>query len=228
MNPKEQLGQEPRGSVEYGERVAPMDREFPGTALSSKDLKSGKILSWEDRFAARYAWDCGLAVGAYLEGLREGVLWATVCGGCRRVMVPPRTFCELCWRPVRRWRTLPGSGRVNTFSLCYVNWDATRRQDPLIPAVVELDGASPQMGILHLLGEVDPLQVEMGMAVEAVWRPEEERQGAITDILHFRPRRGGGRKRGKAGKGRRTGEGRGTGKGRRAAKGGSKTREDGR
>ncbi|MCH8961894.1 MAG: hypothetical protein IH820_11380, partial [Bacteroidetes bacterium] len=54
-------------------------------------------------------------------------------------------------------------------------------------AVIELDGASEGMGILHMLAEVDPDNVFLGMAVEAVWKPEVERRGAITDILYFRP-----------------------------------------
>ena len=33
--------------------------------------------------------------------------------------------------------------------------------------------------------EID--EVHIGMKVEAVWKPEADRQGAITDILYFRP-----------------------------------------
>jgi len=62
-----------------------------------------------------------------------------------------------------------------------------RISEPEIPAVIEIDGASPLHGILHKLGEVDPQQVHIGMRVKAVWKPENERQGAITDILYFKP-----------------------------------------
>jgi uncharacterized OB-fold protein len=31
--------------------------------------------------------------------------------------------------------------------------------------------------------------VSVGMAVEAVWRPESERTGSILDIAYFRPRK---------------------------------------
>ena len=79
------------------------------------------------------------------------------------------------------------SKRINTFSLSYVNWDASRRDTPLMPAVIELDGASEGMGILHMLGNVDPDEVEIGMPVRAVWRPEAEREGSITDIICFEP-----------------------------------------
>ena len=82
-------------------------------------------------------------------------------------------------------------GTVNTFSLCYVTWDVRRISTPLLPAVIDLDGTSPPAGILHLLGEVAPEAVRIGARVEAVWKPAEERQGAVTDIRYFRPVRGG-------------------------------------
>jgi uncharacterized OB-fold protein len=53
--------------------------------------------------------------------------------------------------------------------------------------VIEIDGAAPGMGILHHINEVDPWQIEIGMKVRAVWKPAEERQGAITDIRYFVP-----------------------------------------
>ncbi len=88
---------------------------------------------------------------------------------------------------------LHDTGTINTFSLCYVTWDVQRIEEPEIPIVVELDGTStlesgPIMGgIMHLLGEVNPQDVKIGMRVQAVWKAPEDREGAITDILYFKP-----------------------------------------
>ncbi len=158
-----------------------------GTPLSSQQFKGGEVVTWDDRYTVEYDWDSGIAISAYLDGLKNGKLLASYSPSSARTVVPPRTFDELTWEQIDDLRDLPGTGRVNTFSLCYVNWDASRRDDPLLPAVIELDGASPGMGILHMLDEVDPADIEIGMKVEAVWKPEAERQGAITDILYFRP-----------------------------------------
>ena len=162
-------------------------RQPTGTPLSSQQFKGGEVVTWDDEYTVEYDWDSGVAISAYLEGLKSGKLLASYSPSSNRVVVPPRTFDELTWEEIDDLRDLPGTGRVNTFSLCYVNWDASRRDDPLIPAVIELDGASEGMGILHMLAEVDPDNVSLGMAVEAVWKPEAERRGAITDILYFRP-----------------------------------------
>ncbi|HEX6208048.1 MAG TPA: hypothetical protein VF058_06760, partial [Actinomycetota bacterium] len=66
--------------------------------------------------------------------------------------------------------------------------DMVELEEPELPFVLELDVDTPMMGFMHKLGEVDPDRIEVGMAVEAVWKPEEEREGSILDIRYFRPR----------------------------------------
>jgi uncharacterized OB-fold protein len=157
------------------------------TGLSDDDFKKGKVCTTRWTHDARYAWDRGVAIGKYLAGLKEGKILAVKCGSCNRTMVPPRAFCEWCFKPIDGWTEIKDTGVINTFSLCYVTWDVKRITEPLIPAVIEIDGASKGMGIMHLLGEVDPKQVKRGMKVKAVWKPAAEREGAITDILYWKP-----------------------------------------
>ncbi|MEA1978914.1 MAG: Zn-ribbon domain-containing OB-fold protein [Chloroflexota bacterium] len=160
---------------------------FPGTPLREKDFEEGKILFNHDEMNAQFAWDTGIAIGSYLAALKKGVLLGGYCGTCRRTVIPPRTVCEWCFRPMDRYVNLQDTGVVNTFSLCYVTWDVKRIKEPEIPAVIEIDGASPLHGIMHKLGEVNPDVIHIGMRVQAVWKPEEEREGSVTDILYFKP-----------------------------------------
>ena len=160
---------------------------YPGTSLSEKDIRDGKVLSIHDEMPGGFAWDTGIAIGRYLAGLREGMILGSTCAHCRKTVVPPRTVCEWCFRPMDDFVRLQDTGTVNTFSLCYVTWDVKRIKEPETPAVIDLDGASQLHGILHKLGDVDPYQISIGMRVQAVWKPESEREGAITDILYFIP-----------------------------------------
>lgn len=162
-------------------------RNFPGTSLTEDQFRQGEVLFNHDRLNGRYAWDTGIAIGSYLAGLREGVLIGSECSHCRKVVILPRLVCEWCFQPMEAYVTLSDSGVVNTFSLCYVTWDVQRITEPEIPAVIDIDGASPGHGILHKLGEVDPQAVHIGMQVKAIWKPSAERTGAITDILYFKP-----------------------------------------
>ena len=160
---------------------------YPGTSLSEKDIRDGKVLSIHDEMPGGFAWDTGIAIGRYLAGLKEGVILGSTCVHCRKTVVPPRTVCEWCFRPMDDFVPLQDTGTVNTYSLCYVTWDVKRIKEPETPSVIDLDGASPLHGILHKLGDVDPQQIAIGMRVQAVWKPENEREGAITDILYFKP-----------------------------------------
>jgi acetyl-CoA C-acetyltransferase len=139
---------------------------------------------------ARYEWDAGVAIGRYLDGLRAGRILGRECRGCQRVLVPPRMFCERCFRSTDAWVEVEQTGVVQTFSICHVRWDMEPLAEPELPAVVSIDGSDG--GFLHKLGEIAPEDVRIGMAVEAVWRPEAERTGSILDVAYFRPRVAGG------------------------------------
>lgn len=161
-----------------------------GTALSEENIRSGEIYFTEDSLDCSYAWDMGVAISRYLAELKKGKIIGKECRHCNRVMLPPRMFCELCFKPSGNWVYVQDTGTVNTFSICKVHWDASRVKDdeePYLPAIIEIDGAGIGMGIMHLLGEVESDQIKIGMKVKAVWKAEEERSGAITDILHFKP-----------------------------------------
>jgi hypothetical protein len=160
---------------------------YPAIYLSQQDFDEERVLT--ERWAPRlnYAWDTGVAIGHYLAELKAGRLVGRRCDSCRRILVPPRMFCEVCFCPTDDWVVLQDTGTVKTFSLCYVRWNMERLQDPEIPAVIDIDGASKGMGIMHKLGEIKPDDVKIGMRVKAVWKPAAERQGDITDIAYFKP-----------------------------------------
>jgi len=162
-------------------------KNYPGTSLSEEDIRQGKVLSVHDEMQAEFAWDTGQAISRYLAGLKDGLILGSYCTSCRRTAVPPRTVCEWCFRPMDHYLPLSDTGTVNTFSLCYVTWDVQRIKDPEIPAVIEIDGASPLHGIMHKLGGVTPEDISIGMRVQAVWKPADLREGAVTDILYFKP-----------------------------------------
>jgi len=158
-----------------------------GRPLSAKELT--QVPHVIARPQAKYAWAAGVAMSRFLEGLKQAKILGRRCRRCRRVLVPPRMFCERCFRPTDEWVELEGTGVIETFSVSYIDTDAQRIEEPIFVGVVALDGAPPHCGIMHYFGEVSPEEIHIGMPVEPLWKPEEERIGAITDIQYFRPRR---------------------------------------
>ena len=165
-------------------------KKLGGTNVKEDSFKNNKILYTMFEPQLEYAWDNGIGIGLYLNGLKEGKILASYSHTSNRIMIPPRAFDELAWCNTDGDIEVKDTGTVQTFSISRVNWDASRRkpgEPPLIPAVIALDGASEKMGILHLLDEVKPEDVYIGMKVKAVWKPADEREGLITDIRHFKP-----------------------------------------
>ena len=163
---------------------------YPGREITTEELKQGKYLELVQKVEPRYSWAAGVAVSRFLNELKDGRIIGRRCSKCARTLVPPRMYCEQCFRPTDEWAYVKDTGMINTYSISHVAADASRLKEPLLVAVVELDGASPGMGILHTLGEVEPSRVRVGMKVQAVWKPVAEREGAITDIRYFRPMEG--------------------------------------
>jgi uncharacterized OB-fold protein len=158
----------------------------PAHRLTSAQFRD-EVVAVEHAVRAEYAWDAGVAIGRYLAGLREGRILGRSCRRCRRVLVPPRMFCEGCFRPTDEWVDVGQTGVVATYSICHVSWDMQPLDVPELPAVIRIDGASSGMGILHKLGNVSPGGVTTGMRVRAVWKLPEERTGSILDIRFWEP-----------------------------------------
>lgn len=155
----------------------------PLTALSA-DQFARSLGAVEHRIRAEYAWDAGVAIGEFLHGLRQGRIVGTSCRECGRVLLPPRMFCEQCFRPVDAFVDLPHTGIVRSFSVCHVAWDLRPLAEPELPAVIEL---APGAALLHRLGGLRAGEVHTGMQVTAVWRPAAQREGSILDIAHWAP-----------------------------------------
>jgi hypothetical protein len=165
--------------------------KLPGTPYKTEDIESGNILYVSDKPDARYRWSAGIALSRFLNELKHGRIIGIKCSRCDRIYVPPRVFCSYCFHPTNKWVYVKDTGIVNTAVISYIAADRGTLGEPMIVAVIELDGASPGMGILHKLGNVDPEDVKsrkiFGKRVKAVWKDESERIGDITDILYFEP-----------------------------------------
>ena len=123
-------------------------KEVPGTYFPSSDFKSDKVLSFHWRPNAKYAWSAGVAYSRFLEELKNGRIIGRKCGKCERIIVPPRMFCDQCFCATEDWIFVKDTGKINTYSISYLDADANRITEPIPVAVIDLDGASPNVGIL--------------------------------------------------------------------------------
>lgn len=166
--------------------------KYYGVSLKESDLKERKVLTTEWNFNLRYNYTAGVAMSRFLSELKDGKIIGRSCRKCGRILVPPRMFCEWCWKSTDEWVYVSDTGAVNTYGAAYVATDGiTRLEKPLLMGVIQLDVPAklPRFfaGFMHLIGEVEAENVKIGMQVKAVWKPREERVGDITDIKYFKP-----------------------------------------
>ncbi len=140
--------------------------------------------AWFGKLPVTSRYTFGLAGEKFFRAIKdEGKILGAYCPKCDFTYVPGVLFCERCLSELDEWVDVGLIGELHTFTLLYENYDGSPRDEPELVAFVEFgDG-----GIVHRLGEVEPEEIEIGMPVQAVFKPQAERDGSITDILYFKP-----------------------------------------
>ncbi|MHB8895776.1 MAG: Zn-ribbon domain-containing OB-fold protein [Candidatus Geothermincolia bacterium] len=110
-------------------------------------------------------------------------IMAVKCPKCGAVLLPPRPYCGFCYTPVEEWIEVSDVGTLLTFTVVYLPFVGQPTEPPYVYAFIKLDGADVQFP--HILGEVDPADVRVGMRLKARWA--EKRTGTLHDIEYFRP-----------------------------------------
>ncbi len=110
-------------------------------------------------------------------------IMGTRCPTCNRVYVPARSICKDCFGQLDEWVEVSDRGTVLTYTVCNQPNPVQPMETPLVYGIIQLDGADT--GFVHMLGEVDPEQLRIGMRVQAVFK--EQREASILDIKYFKP-----------------------------------------
>jgi uncharacterized OB-fold protein len=128
------------------------------------------------------------AVGSkFLIALRDkGKILGTRCAACNRVYVPARSVCTDCFAQLDEWVEVSDKGTVLTYTIDQESKPVIQpTEPPILYAIIQLDGADT--GFVHMLGEVAPEQLTIGLRVQAVFKPKKEREASILDIKYFKP-----------------------------------------
>lgn len=143
-----------------------------------------KTRHWLGNMEAHYVYTLGVAGERFFKELKEnGRIMGAKCPRCGIVYVPPRMYCEKCFAKLEEWVDVGRKGVIHTFTIATLDIDGKKLEKPEIYALIKFESAHG--GIIHKIGETDT--VFIGMKVEAVLKPLEERNASINDIAYFRP-----------------------------------------
>ena len=121
----------------------------------------------------------------FLRAMKEGTLLGARSGENGKVYFPPREADPATGKELDHFVELPDRGTVTTFAIINIPFAGQKIKPPYVAAYILLDGAD--IPFLHLVTDIDAADVRMGMRVEAVWKPREERDFGIDNIDYFRP-----------------------------------------
>jgi len=162
-----------------------------GTPLRGEDLSKVELVEYIPNI--RYEFTAGQAYSKFLLGLKEGKILGRKCRKCNRVYVPPRMYCDDCFRPTDEWVEVKDEGIVMTAVASFISWTRERLEKPEIIGIIRLEPSRPNdwvfPGMFHRIcasyEEVKNMSL-LGKKVKAVWKNKNKRMGSINDIECFK------------------------------------------
>ena len=150
----------------------------------TKSLEELEAFVVEGKVCIPMTYSAGAVGSRFLIELRDNKrIMGLRCPKCNTVYVPPRSTCESCFGELNEWVEVSHEGAVLTYTVVCQPSPMLPAEPPIIYGIIRLDGAGT--GFVHLLGEVKPEELKVGMRVKAVFK--EERTASVLDIKYFRP-----------------------------------------
>lgn len=149
----------------------------------SRDPEAHK--HWYGDMEASYLYSTGIAGDRFFTTLRDkGKIMGAKCPKCKKTILPPRMYCEICYSEMGDWVDVGKEGRVDTFSVARVGIGGELLEEPVVFGLIRFPKVNG--GLVHIIA-AKPEKVKIGMRVKAKLRPKKDRTGSILDIENFRP-----------------------------------------
>ena len=152
-------------------------------------MDKNKYMIVPGKWEIEYRYAAGPYATKFFKGLMEKKIYGVRCPSCRRVLMPPRRFCERCMVETNEWVEVSSEGVLENFIITYRKFYGLP-DPPYVTGLIKLDDSDE--AILHFVGGIDistpskALKIlKPGIRVRAVWA--EKRKGSITDIKYFKP-----------------------------------------
>ncbi len=131
-----------------------------------------------------YKHSTGEVVGRFLAGLKtQKQIWGRRVAG-QGVVVPPVEYSDVDGSGEGEWVRVADAGVVTAVAVVTEPIERLHPfSTPFAFVLVRLDGADTAMA--HIVRD-DLERLRVGVRVQAVWAPDEQRQGTIRDIACFR------------------------------------------
>ena len=140
----------------------------------------------QGKLALPYQYFAGATGSKFLTTLRdEGKILGIKDPKTNEVFIPPRSQNHVTLDDISgNWVELSHQGTIENFTVVRYKGAYQTKEPPYILALIMLDGASTAFP--HYVEGVPFDEVVIGMRVQAVFKPKEERTASILDIKYFK------------------------------------------
>lgn len=132
-----------------------------------------------------YQYTVGPQAAAFFEGLQRGEMLGSACEQCGQVSVPPKAFCEKCFKRVSKMTPVGLCGTIAASTVVTTAFEGGP-EVPYCVAYVTLDGASTATANyvrgLDLREPVTSLPREIAPGACVAVRFARERRGRLSDF----------------------------------------------
>ncbi len=155
--------------------------QFVGHEISEDRSVMNQFLHYDQLYTIRHGWN-----SPFFIGLIDGKILGTRCPKCGDMWVPVRTHCWNldCNLQKTEWIEMPLKAKVHTWTIAGWSGRSSLKRLPIVLVYGIVEGS--KVAIANELHGIEPWNVEFGMPLKIVFKPKDERVGAITDF-HFEP-----------------------------------------
>lgn len=154
--------------------------------LLEKISQASQARHWTDSIPLEFHYTTGVAGEEFRKVLKQnGRFLTSTCSKCKSTYVPARMFCPDCFIEMTERKPVDKPGYVYSFTRTEKNRAGSRIDKPVTVVLVKFENTKG--GIVHVFETEQSGTISIGMRVQPILKSYEERTGALTDIIAFKP-----------------------------------------
>jgi hypothetical protein len=135
-----------------------------------------------------YAYSTGYEYRRFFDELANNErIMGRKCPDCESVLVPPRSYCGVCFTRTREWKEVGPEAHLLGYGVVHQEFPGQPSDPPYVYVELQFEGSHTK--VPHILGGADIDEIREGVAVGAtvrpVFEPPEERTGDWDDVQYF-------------------------------------------
>jgi len=167
---------------EIGDRESEIGSRKPEIGSRKSESNQEPITRIKTPIRLDYTITAGRELSAFLEHLKNGrIVGRRSTNG--KVYVPPVGACPMTGNLMIEDVEVADIGTLTTYCVINIPFEGQQLTPPYVCGWILLDGAD--VPLFHLVGDIDPAEVRMGMRVKAVWAEPADRTHSLISIRYF-------------------------------------------